>query len=114
MPLEVNATLYYANWCGHCKTVKPEWAKLETFLQKGGKTFNVGKQYKTVCFTCNKYEESELSKSQKDKIGGYPTINILVKDGKTTKEISYEGDRNADAIYTEMATIAHKLTGHPL
>ena len=26
--------LYYADWCGHCKTMKPEWEKATSKLTK--------------------------------------------------------------------------------
>jgi hypothetical protein len=114
MPLKIHATLYYLNGCPPCNALKPEWAVLENFLQKGGKKFNVKNHYNTVNFTCEKIESSLIPPEKKDEIEGFPTIQISIKGGSKSEEVDYKGERNADAIYKEMATIAHKITKHPL
>jgi len=71
-------TLFYADWCGHCKTMKPEWDKF-----KNGK---YGKH-------CKDYESKEITSEMSEKYGvkGYPTILLLKEDVVVTK---YEGGRD--------------------
>ncbi len=77
-PKEPRVILYFAEWCGHCKTFKPEWKKLMQELDKKG----------------IKYKEYEDSRDeaiiQSAGVKGYPTIKI---DGQ-----EYNGNRTADAI----------------
>jgi thiol-disulfide isomerase/thioredoxin len=82
----------YANWCGHCQTLKPVWAELKNMMHAN----------KNV--TMIEIEESEM----KDKIGklrnickknidvdGFPTIVKIC--GKATPEY-YKGERSVDAL----------------
>jgi glutaredoxin len=77
-PKEPRVILYFAEWCGHCKTFKPEWKKLMQELDKKG----------------IKYKDYEDSRDeaiiQSAGVKGYPTIKI---DGK-----EYNGTRTAIAI----------------
>ena len=79
-------TLYYADWCGHCQSLKPEWAALE---QKIIEQNNAGQN-----IICIKKEEREMTEDEKAKIEGYPTIMITM-DGKT---FPYQGSRTSQAI----------------
>lgn len=75
-------TLYYAEWCPHCKTVKPafaEWAK-NGFISVGGKNVAVSMVQ----------PEKEPEKAKGKTIKGYPTFILETADGKTYE---YEGDR---------------------
>jgi thiol-disulfide isomerase/thioredoxin len=62
----------YANWCGHCQSLKPEWHQMETDIQQMP-------NMRHVVFV--KIEESEKHKLNRFKSGhpglevsGYPTI----------------------------------------
>ena len=74
-------TMYYAEWCPHCKTVAPvfkDWAKNGT-VNVGGKTVFV----KAV-------EEKEISSDMKDKVKGFPTF-LFSKGGS---DVEYNGSRD--------------------
>ena len=69
--------LYYVDWCPHCKTVKPEWEKLEN-----------DKSFKNITIKKINCEEDEKA-AEKNNIEGFPTI-LFSKNGKVE---SYEGGR---------------------
>tara|TARA_Y100000389_G_scaffold39622_1_gene34070 strand:+ start:239 stop:697 length:459 start_codon:yes stop_codon:yes gene_type:complete len=73
----VTFTLYYVEWCPHCKVVKPEWKKLENDPDLEHITI--------VKINC---EENE-SVVQEKNIEGFPTI-LLNNNGK---EEAYNGNR---------------------
>ena len=74
-------TLYYANWCGHCKVLKPTWQKLVESDKYKGKI---------------QFEEVEADENpaaiQKAQIEGFPTIKIE----KNTETKEYQGDRTIE------------------
>ena len=75
-------TLYYADWCPHCKAVKPafaEWAK-NGFISVGGKNVSVSMVQ----------PEKEPEKAKGKTIKGYPTFIPETADGKNYE---YEGER---------------------
>lgn len=64
----------YANWCGHCQTLKPEWMKMKKELKSKIKNMGYHMQFVEI-------EESEQNKLAKFKnkfpnltVNGYPTI----------------------------------------
>jgi len=59
---ETTFILYYVDWCPHCKTIKPEWAKLEKDIE-----------FKDVLITKINCEENESIVKELD-IEGFPTI----------------------------------------
>ena len=73
--------LFYADWCGHCKKMKPEWEKFENG------------QYGKYC---KKYESKDITSEMSERYGvqGYPTI-LLLKDGEVVQK--YEGERNTNS-----------------
>lgn len=79
-------TLYYADWCGHCKNFKPIWNSLKPYFDK----YNV--EYKD-------YEEGVNPDVIKiDKIEAFPTIIIEKNDIK----YEYNGDRTVDGLVREL------------
>ena len=83
----------YAKWCGHCKTLKPEWAKMKNIVLKK-------KANKHISFA--EFEEGEKLKLSKFEnankvslmVGGYPTL-FKVSGGNVEY---YNGERNANAM----------------
>ena len=74
--------LYYADWCGHCKQMKPEWEKLVDMF-KGNQNINIAD-----------VESSYIDKlTMPPTIIGYPTIKMY-NNGKHVAD--YEGIREAD------------------
>jgi thiol-disulfide isomerase/thioredoxin len=68
---------FYADWCPHCKTAKPEWLKFQSNFN--GKSMN---NYTIRCNLVNCTEETSENSSiiQKYGIDSYPTVKML-RDG---------------------------------
>ena len=78
----------YANWCGHCQHLQPEWLKMKKELKKKG----VNIEYIEI-------EESETKKMDDFKtrfpsltVNGYPTIFKNIHGNQLEY---YGGDRSA-------------------
>jgi thiol-disulfide isomerase/thioredoxin len=76
--------LYYANWCPHCQTMKPEWNKFTDKL-KNNKSVNVAEVE-------SEFMDS-ISPEHKNNMQGYPTI-VGCNQGK--KIADYNGPRTSD------------------
>ena len=74
--------LFYAPWCGHCKSIKPTWEKLT-------------KNYPNIVTEINCDEEEEVAKA--NNIQGYPTIKYFPA-GMDGDSIDYEGSRDYKSI----------------
>lgn len=71
---------YYAEWCGHCKSMENDWA---TFMKKVPKDINVAK-----------VESNYIPKlSYKPQVQGFPTLRLY---DKGVERYDYEGERNSD------------------
>tara|TARA_X000000950_G_C13526265_1_gene501698 strand:+ start:116 stop:430 length:315 start_codon:yes stop_codon:yes gene_type:complete len=80
-------SLFYADWCGHCKTFKPIWDALKKEFIKNNVEFK-------------EYEDSKNEEIiKKEGIDGFPTIKIKKNDGI---EYEYMGERSANAILNEI------------
>ena len=76
-------TLYYADWCPHCKSIKPvfeQWSKKGSVIV-GGKTV----------FVEMVEADKNADKLKGKPVKGYPTF-LLEKDGKFKE---FDGDRSA-------------------
>mmetsp|Transcript_4443 Transcript_4443/g.11498 ORF Transcript_4443/g.11498 Transcript_4443/m.11498 type:complete len:433 (+) Transcript_4443:39-1337(+) len=74
---------FYAPWCGHCKMLKPEYAKL-------GQEF-AGDDSVVIA----KMDADEHQAPEGFDVQGFPTIFYVPKGGKP---VSYDGERSADAM----------------
>ena len=86
---ECIVALFYAEWCGHCKTMKPEYEKATSELN--GKKNSSGKTIRFEKVDCD--ENKELGK--KYDVSGYPTIKILNDDGT---QDDYDGARSFEGL----------------
>lgn len=78
-------TFYYAEWCPHCKTVKPafeEWAK-------NGFVTAAGKNVKVRMVEQGEHPDEVAAKG----IKGYPTFLLETAEGKS---VEFQGDRTPD------------------
>jgi thiol-disulfide isomerase/thioredoxin len=78
-------TMYYADWCPHCQTVKPEFTQ---FSSQG--TIEVaGKKCQVRMVEATKNPEATKGKPVK----GFPTFLLETTDGKM---LEYQGPRSTD------------------
>jgi thiol-disulfide isomerase/thioredoxin len=76
-------TLYYADWCPHCKTIKPvfsEWSSKKSIEVKG----------KTV-FLSMVEADTEPEKVSAAGVKGYPTFMLKKADGTS---VEFNGERS--------------------
>lgn len=79
--------LYYTNWCGFCKALKPTWEELAEKYH--------GKQVGDRPVAILKVDaEAEPEKTKDLEIKDFPTV-VLFKDGET---VYYNGDRSLDSL----------------
>lgn len=80
-------SLFYADWCGHCKTFKPTWDALKKVFTKNNIYFE-------------EYEDSKHENIIKEEgIEGFPTIKITNNEGI---KYEYMGERSANGILNEI------------
>ena len=72
--------MYYADWCPHCQTAKPELEALGSTQTIGGKKIQI-----------LKVEEKDIPEAIKPTISGYPTIQLQNADGSLKAD--YSGER---------------------
>ena len=76
---------FTAEWCGHCKKLKPEWKK----LQDDNKT--------SIIINLDNDEHKELHKQHK--VEGFPTIKYFPKGLNDPKSsVDYNGARDKDSM----------------
>jgi protein disulfide-isomerase-like protein len=75
--------LFYADWCGHCKKVKPEWEKAASDAKGKGNMIKIN---------CGDKDEKSSELMSKYNVEGFPTI-IIFDNGTPTE---YNGGRKAE------------------
>lgn len=97
----LNVTLFYADWCGHCKRFMGEtWGKLK-------EKYRSNKDVQLNQIDCTNVKSSIETPAGKS-IEGFPSVilNYKDKDGKYVEE-EYNGPRSADV----MSSIIDKFCG---
>jgi thiol-disulfide isomerase/thioredoxin len=85
-------TMYYVDWCGHCKQAKPDFTE---FMKKSPLTIN-GKSVDIAMVNPEKTPQAAAGKPVK----GYPTILLEKSSGEI---VEYPGERNSTAYQAFLA-----------
>lgn len=101
-PSDPTFTMYYADWCGHCKNAKPDFEKLvaKGQVDVGGKKCNVR--------MVSPEKEPELAKGKP--IKGFPTFLLEMPDGTVTE---YKGERSTPGYLEFINKVLGGKTGAP-
>lgn len=83
--------LFYADWCGHCKKLKPEWDETAKEVNK--------KDKKMLKVNCGSGSEEEKEIMSKYNIDGYPTI-IVFDNGVASP---YDGKRDKESFMSALS-----------
>ena len=87
--------LYYANWCGHCNTMKPEWKKVVSSMAKHNSNRN-GNGNSIINIA--DIESTHIDHlADKPEIAGFPTIKMYNSGNEIA---NFEDERVADKIHT--------------
>ena len=77
--------LFYADWCGHCKKIKPVWDEASKEVNKS--------ENQMIKVNCGEGTEKDKEIMKKYNIEGYPTI-IVFKNGSPSV---YNGERDVNS-----------------
>lgn len=78
----------YADWCGYCKRLKPEWAKLEKSSVDGVKLMKIEEKEK------GRYSQF-MKEYPQVKVEGFPTLLFISERGVE----AYDGRRTFESMY---------------
>ncbi len=85
--------LFYADWCGHCKKLKPEWNKAALEVNDGNKKV-------MIAVDVGGKSDEQTALASKYDVDGYPTI-VIFQDGKPAGK--YEGARSVEGFKGALA-----------
>lgn len=71
---------FYTEWCPYCKTARPEW---DAIKEKYNDQIINNKKLQLVEIDCESKVNADLVKNHS--IDGYPTIKMVLDDGKTVE-----------------------------
>ena len=89
---------FFATWCGHCKTFKPEWEKFTTEAKRS--------PLKGLVVTIPE-EHMKGAKCDQTNFQGFPTVRIFKDKGFH----DYTGKREAKALMDHIKTIVSSQRG---
>jgi thiol-disulfide isomerase/thioredoxin len=96
---------FYANWCGHCKTIDGPWKELVKKARGELANSNIAiveVESKIMNKDINKIIETDGLKE----VSGFPTIGTITYQNGNAKFTPYEGKRETDAMFAAVKALA--------
>lgn len=88
---------FYADWCGHCKTLSELWKDLIKNLEKNNKTSNMAIIAVEKHHHDNQHIKNIISEASFN-IDGYPTVGAIVFKNDKPSFIPYNGGRTVNGM----------------
>jgi thiol-disulfide isomerase/thioredoxin len=85
---------FYANWCGHCKTLAPEWKNLTNMIESEYKDKDKDLAIVSIESGVIHKDIDTVLKDAHITVNGFPTIGLIRKNNNK-KFLSYDGKRDA-------------------
>ena len=76
--------MFYSNGCGHCRSMRPAWDKVQEILNQSGRV--------DAIFI------DDMNEASKFNITGFPTLRLYPEGFPSQKFIEYQGNRSVDSI----------------
>jgi len=89
---------FYAPWCGHCKSLAPDWDKLASTYQSNN---NVA----IVSVDCTDEDNQKLCADHD--VSGYPTLKYFL-DGDASNGEYYQGERKLETLVSFVEDVLDK------
>lgn len=90
-------TLFYADWCSHCQTMKPSWLSIKEALGEG--------HVSAEQVDCTDLPDAATPMNKP--VRGFPTLVLTTyRSGKAVKEDEYDGPRDAKSVLRWVDTAA--------
>ena len=118
LPNESVTVLIYADWCGHCSSLKPTWNKLETKYQNNPAVHMIKMEGDAFSHLLQNHSDFLFSKIFQH-VKGYPYIANVKNTSSSDKELKFDveefdDDRKEDKIEKFIKTGAkHNSRGKP-
>ena len=93
--MDNGVALFYANWCGHCKTFKPIYT---AFAEQASGDFQVAQ----IDFAQARKNDADKCQKFANSVKGYPTV-LFIKDGAVEEE--YKGPRSMEGLMNKAGEV---------
>lgn len=94
----INMALFYADWCGHCKTFKPIWNKVKQDMD--GKSVN---GVKVTFSDINADEQGDVVKEYN--VEGFPTVKCITNNAV----MDFDQDRSEEGLMSYIRSVTASL-----
>ena len=103
---------FYANWCGHCKTMAPEWQKLIEQAKKDHKGKNIAiVEVEEETIKKDGFTDKLKTRVKSLDVNGYPTIGTITYNNNGAVFKPYNKGRVQEAMTEEVNALANGKQG---
>lgn len=93
------AVLFYADWCGHCQAMKPEWTKVKAYVKKHKlPVVLVEIEHSDMQDGSSVLRDADVKRVMEEPIQGYPTLRLYNR--RTDSVVEFNNMRTAKNMVT--------------